>query len=84
MSFAFLRTVGERSRTAKRQGVRRMNITGLLIVVIIGLVLFGSGKLPRVGSGLGKTIANFKRGLSEPEEIDITAKKKDQENGPKA
>ncbi len=61
-----------------------MNITGLLIVVIIGLVLFGSGKLPGIGSGIGKTIANFKRGLSEPEEIDITAKKKDQENGPKA
>ncbi|HWR04211.1 MAG TPA: twin-arginine translocase TatA/TatE family subunit [Humidesulfovibrio sp.] len=61
-----------------------MNLTGLLIVVIIGLVLFGSGKLPGVGSGLGKTIANFRRGLTEPEEIDVTAKKKDQENGPKA
>jgi len=61
-----------------------MSLTGLLIVVIIGLVLFGSGKLPGLGSGIGKTIANFKRGFSEPEEIDISAKKKDQERGPKS
>ena len=61
-----------------------MNVTGLLIVVIIGLLMFGSGKLPRIGSGIGKTIANFKRGLSEPEEVDVTAKKKDQDSGPKS
>lgn len=79
--FASLRTVEERSRTAKSQG-GRMNLTGLLIVVIIGLVLFGSGKLPGVGSGIGKTIANFRRSLSEPDEIDVTAKKKDQEPKP--
>lgn len=60
-----------------------MNLTGLLIVVVIGLILFGSGKLPGLGSGLGKTIANFRRGLSEPEEIDVSAKKKDQDSGPK-
>jgi len=76
-----------RSAPGPRQnshGVSRMSLTGLLIVVIIGLVLFGSGKLPGLGSGIGKTIANFKRGFSEPEEIDISAKKKDQERGPKS
>lgn len=61
-----------------------MNLTGLLIIVIIGLILFGSGKLPGLGSGIGKTIANFRRGLTEPEEIDVSAKKKDQDSGPKS
>lgn len=61
-----------------------MNLTGLLIVIIIGLILFGSGKLPGLGSAMGKTIANFRRGLSEPEEIDASAKKPDREQGPKS
>ncbi|WP_459851615.1 twin-arginine translocase TatA/TatE family subunit [Humidesulfovibrio idahonensis] len=61
-----------------------MNVTGLLLVVIIGLVLFGSGRLPGLGNGIGKTIANFKRGLSEPKEIDVTTETKDKGRGPQA
>ncbi len=44
----------------------------LLVILVIGLVLFGANKLPEVGSGLGKAIRNFKRASSEPDEIDIT------------
>ncbi|SHN57446.1 twin-arginine translocase TatA/TatE family subunit [Desulfovibrio litoralis] len=46
----------------------------LLIVLIIGLVLFGSSKLPEIGAGLGKAIRNFKRASSESDEIDVTPK----------
>jgi sec-independent protein translocase protein TatA len=46
----------------------------LIIILIIALVIFGGKKLPEVGSGLGKAIREFKRGASEPEEIDVTPK----------
>ncbi|MBU1228804.1 MAG: twin-arginine translocase TatA/TatE family subunit [Proteobacteria bacterium] len=54
-----------------------MNFQEVLIIVIIGLVLFNWRKLPQMGGGIGKAISNFKRSLNEPEEIDITEKKKD-------
>jgi sec-independent protein translocase protein TatA len=46
----------------------------LLIVLVIALVFFGGKKLPEIGSGLGKAIREFKRGTSEPDEIDVTPK----------
>ena len=44
----------------------------LLIILVVALVLFGSKKLPEIGSGLGRAIRNFKRSVSEEEQIDIT------------
>ena len=42
----------------------------LLIILVIILVIFGAGKLPEIGRGLGKGIKNFKDSASEkPEEI---------------
>jgi len=35
----------------------------LLIILILVLIIFGAGKLPQVGSALGKGIKNFKHGL---------------------
>lgn len=46
----------------------------LIIVLVIALVIFGGKKLPELGSGLGKAIREFKRGTTEPEEIDVTPK----------
>lgn len=48
----------------------------LIIIFIIVLVLFGGSKLPELGKGLGSAIRNFKKSASEPEEIDVTPKKK--------
>ncbi|MDY6824427.1 MAG: twin-arginine translocase TatA/TatE family subunit [Thermodesulfobacteriota bacterium] len=45
----------------------------LLIVLVIVLVVFGAGKLPEIGSGIGKGIKNFKKATSE---IDETGKDK--------
>ena len=39
----------------------------LLIILIIALVIFGPGKLPQIGSGLGKAIRDFKKGISGEE-----------------
>jgi sec-independent protein translocase protein TatA len=36
----------------------------LLIILVIALIIFGPGKLPQLGSGLGKSIREFKRALS--------------------
>ncbi len=42
----------------------------LLIIFMIVLVFFGAGKLPEIGTGLGKAIRGFKKGISELDEAD--------------
>ncbi len=42
--------------------------TTAVIVLVIALVLFGPGKLPELGKGLGRGIKEFKS-ASEPEEM---------------
>ena len=42
------------------------------IVAVIVVLLFGTRKLPELGSGLGKAISNFKRSYREASEIDVT------------
>ena len=37
----------------------------LLIILGIALVIFGPGKLPELGAGLGKAIREFKKAFSE-------------------
>ena len=32
----------------------------ILIILVICLIIFGAGKLPEIGSGIGKGIRNFK------------------------
>jgi sec-independent protein translocase protein TatA len=40
----------------------------LLIILVIVLVLFGVGRVSRIGGELGSAIANFRRGLREGED----------------
>ena len=44
----------------------------LLVVLVIVLVVFGAGRLPEVMGSFGKGISQFKRGMKEPPEIDVT------------
>ncbi|MBL7178896.1 MAG: twin-arginine translocase TatA/TatE family subunit [Pseudomonadota bacterium] len=39
----------------------------LIIILVIILIIFGAGKLPEIGAGLGKAIRNFKGATAEPE-----------------
>ena len=39
---------------------------------MIVLIIFGAGKLPEIGAGLGKGISNFRRSSQEAKEIDVT------------
>ena len=47
----------------------------LIIILIIIVILFGATRLPQIGSGIGQAIKNFKKGVTEPDEIDVTPKK---------
>ena len=40
----------------------------LIIILVIILIIFGAGKLPEIGAGMGKAIRNFKGATSEEEE----------------
>ncbi len=49
----------------------------LIIILVIVLVVFGAGRLPEIGSALGKSIKNFKRASEGKDEIEIKPKKDD-------
>ena len=49
-----------------------LGVTELLIIMVVALVIFGAGKLPEIGEGLGKGIKSFKKSVSGENEIDIT------------
>ena len=46
----------------------------LIIILVIILIIFGAGKLPEIGAGMGKAIRNFKGASDEekkePEKIE--------------
>ena len=42
----------------------------LIIILVIILIIFGAGKLPEIGAGMGKAIRNFKGATSDPEKKD--------------
>ena len=37
----------------------------LLVILVIVVVVFGAGKLPEIGSGIGQGIKNFKKATRE-------------------
>jgi sec-independent protein translocase protein TatA len=55
----------------------------LLVILVIVLIIFGANKLPQIGEGLGKGIRNFKKGIKDKEEINITSKKPEEISGEK-
>jgi sec-independent protein translocase protein TatA len=47
----------------------------LVIILGIAFLIFGGKKLPEIGSGLGKAIGSFKRGIDGVEEAGLDVKK---------
>jgi sec-independent protein translocase protein TatA len=41
----------------------------LLVLLVVVLIIFGPGKLPELGSSIGKAIRGFKKAMEEPENI---------------
>ena len=56
-------------------------VTELILILLIILVIFGAGKLPEIGAGLGKGIKNFKKATAGEDEIDVTPEKKEIKEG---
>lgn len=46
----------------------------IILLGVIVVVLFGATKLPQLGSGVGQAIRNFKKSMSEVDEIESTSK----------
>ena len=46
----------------------------ILLILVLGLVVFGAKRLPEIGSGLGRAIRSFRGALSEPDQIDLADK----------
>jgi sec-independent protein translocase protein TatA len=42
-------------------------------IIVLALLLFGSRKLPELGSSVGKTITNFKQGIADAKEEEAEA-----------
>jgi sec-independent protein translocase protein TatA len=55
-----------------------LGVPELMVILVIGVVLFGSSKLPQLGSGLGKAIRDFRRGVAGVDEIADVESRKDQ------
>lgn len=49
----------------------------LIIVAVVFALLFGAKKLPELGSSVGESIANFKRGMDEAYADDVRATDED-------
>jgi sec-independent protein translocase protein TatA len=39
----------------------------LIIILVIILIIFGAGKLPEIGGGMGKAIRNFRSATTDAE-----------------
>lgn len=44
----------------------------LLLILFIVLIIFGAGKIPQLGEGLGKAIKGFKKSIHEPDVSEST------------
>lgn len=56
-------------------GIAGLGTTEIIVILVIVLVIFGVGKLPEIGSGLGKGIRNFKKGIQGGAEEEEEKKK---------
>lgn len=59
-----------------------LGVGELFIILLIVLIIFGAGKLPEIGEGLGKGIRNFRKAIKSPDEIDVTPKQGTEEHKP--
>jgi sec-independent protein translocase protein TatA len=47
----------------------------LIVILGIAFLIFGGKKLPEIGSGLGKAISSFKKGIHDVEDTGTDLKK---------
>ena len=47
-----------------------IGFTELILILVIVLIIFGAGKLPQLGEGVGKAIKGFKKSVQEAEPME--------------
>jgi sec-independent protein translocase protein TatA len=55
-----------------------IGFTELILILFIVLIIFGAGKLPQLGEGIGKAIKGFKKSVHEAEAIEAEAQAQSQ------
>ena len=50
-----------------------LGFTELILILFIVLIIFGAGKLPQLGEGIGKAINGFKKSVHEADAIEAEA-----------
>ena len=50
-----------------------LGFTELILILVIVLIIFGAGKLPQLGEGIGKAIKGFKKSVHEADVIEAEA-----------
>lgn len=56
----------------------------LIVILVIIVIIFGAGKLPEIGSGIGKGIKNFKEATKQDEKKSIDENTQDPEDPAKS
>jgi sec-independent protein translocase protein TatA len=51
-----------------------LGVPELLLILVIVVLIFGAGRLPQLGKGIGEGIKNFKTGLRSASEDDNNKK----------
>ena len=51
-----------------------LGVTELIIILVIVIILFGVGRLSRIGGELGEAIGNFRKGVQSATEDDDKSK----------
>ncbi|MDY0390457.1 twin-arginine translocase TatA/TatE family subunit [Desulfobulbus oligotrophicus] len=52
----------------------------LVVILVIVVIIFGAGKLPEIGSGIGKGIRNFKEATRKDDESKVIEEDKNKES----
>ncbi len=58
-----------------------LGFTELILILVIVLIIFGAGKLPQLGEGVGKAIKGFKKSIHEAEQYDLDPTAQAEEGG---
>src|SRR5437660_1605622 len=47
-----------------------LGITELILILVIVLIVFGAGKLPKIGEGMGRALKGFKKEIREADALE--------------